>query len=82
MLKRNLKFYFIYFLLMMVYTLGGVYFIVPQLNFNTGAIVFGNLEDEDGLASKLARSRRSFRLLDGLGTGPAVIYLKGGETNV
>lgn len=47
-----------------------------------GAIVFGNLEDEDSLASKLASSRRSFRLLDELGTGPAVIYLKGGETNV
>jgi Fe-S-cluster-containing dehydrogenase component len=47
-----------------------------------GAIVFGNLEDEDSLVSKLASSRRSFRLLDELGTGPAVIYLKGGETNV
>jgi molybdopterin-containing oxidoreductase family iron-sulfur binding subunit len=47
-----------------------------------GAIVFGNLEDEDSLASKLASSRRSFRLLDELGTSPAVIYLKGGETNV
>lgn len=47
-----------------------------------GAIVFGNLEDENSLASKLARSRRSFRLLEELGTSPVVIYLKGGETNV
>jgi Fe-S-cluster-containing dehydrogenase component len=47
-----------------------------------GAIVFGNLEDEESKASKLAHSRRAFRLLDELGTGPAVIYLKGGETNV
>ncbi len=46
------------------------------------AIVFGDLEDEDSQASNLAHSRRAFRLLDELGTGPAVIYLKGGETNV
>jgi hypothetical protein len=32
--------------------------------------------------SQLARSHRAFRLLEELGTDPAVIYLKGGETNV
>ena len=47
-----------------------------------GALVFGDLEDPDSRASSLARSQRSFRLLGHLGTGPAVIYLKGGETNV
>jgi molybdopterin-containing oxidoreductase family iron-sulfur binding subunit len=47
-----------------------------------GALVFGDLEDPDSRASSLARSHRSFRLLGHLGTGPAVIYLKGGETNV
>ena len=46
------------------------------------AMVFGDLEDEESQANKLAHSRRAFRLLDELGTGPAVIYLKGGETNV
>jgi molybdopterin-containing oxidoreductase family iron-sulfur binding subunit len=46
------------------------------------AMVFGDLQDEESQASKLAHSRRAFRLLDELGTGPAVIYLKGGETNV
>ena len=46
------------------------------------AIVFGDLEDGESQASQLAHSRRAFRLLDELGTGPAVIYLKGGETNV
>jgi molybdopterin-containing oxidoreductase family iron-sulfur binding subunit len=48
----------------------------------SSALVFGDLNDEESLASRLARSNRSFRLLDVLGTDPAVIYLKGGETNV
>jgi len=47
-----------------------------------GALVFGDLNDPDSRVSKLARSRRSYRLLDELGTDPAVTYLKGGETNV
>jgi molybdopterin-containing oxidoreductase family iron-sulfur binding subunit len=46
------------------------------------ALVFGDLNDPNSQVSQLARSRRSFRLLDELGTDPAVIYLKGGETNV
>ena len=46
------------------------------------ALVFGDLNNPDSQASQLARSRRAFRLLDDLGTDPAVIYLKGGETNV
>ena len=48
----------------------------------TSALVFGDLGDPDSRASQLARSHRSFRLLPELGTGPGVIYLKGGETNV
>jgi molybdopterin-containing oxidoreductase family iron-sulfur binding subunit len=48
----------------------------------SSALVFGDLNDPDSQASKLARSHRSFRLLDELGTSPAVIYLKGGETHV
>jgi molybdopterin-containing oxidoreductase family iron-sulfur binding subunit len=47
-----------------------------------GAIVFGDLNNPESWVSQLARSHRSFRLLDHLGTDPAVIYLKGGETNV
>jgi molybdopterin-containing oxidoreductase family iron-sulfur binding subunit len=46
------------------------------------ALIFGDLNDPESEASQLARSRRAFRLLDFLGTDPAVIYLKGGETNV
>jgi Fe-S-cluster-containing dehydrogenase component len=46
------------------------------------ALIFGDLNDPDSQAAKLERSHRSFRLLGELGTGPAVIYLKGGETNV
>jgi Fe-S-cluster-containing dehydrogenase component len=46
-----------------------------------GALVFGDLADPNSRVSQLARSHRSFRLLDELGTDPAVIYLKGGETN-
>ncbi len=47
-----------------------------------GAIIFGDLNDPESRVSQLARSSRSFRLLEELGTDPAVIYLKGGETNV
>lgn len=46
------------------------------------ALVFGDLNDPESRVSVLARSRRSFRMLDQLGTDPAIIYLKGGETNV
>lgn len=48
----------------------------------SSALTFGDLNDPQSEASQLARSRRAFRLLDFLGTDPAVIYLKGGETNV
>lgn len=47
-----------------------------------GVFTFGDLNDPNSKVTKLALSRRSFRLLDQLGTDPAVIYLKGGETNV
>ena len=47
----------------------------------SGALYFGNLNDEDSQVSRLARSNRSFRLLDEQGAGPAVVYLKGGETS-
>jgi molybdopterin-containing oxidoreductase family iron-sulfur binding subunit len=46
------------------------------------ALVFGDLNNPESQASQLAHSHRSFRLLDELGTDPAVIYLKGGETDV
>jgi Fe-S-cluster-containing dehydrogenase component len=47
-----------------------------------GAIIFGDMNDPESRVSQLTRSSRSFRLLEELGTDPAVIYLKGGETNV
>jgi molybdopterin-containing oxidoreductase family iron-sulfur binding subunit len=47
-----------------------------------GAIIFGDINDDESHVSLLARSSRSFRLLEELGTDPAIIYLKGGETNV
>lgn len=40
------------------------------------AIVFGNLADPQSEVSKLARSPRSYRLLEELGTEPAVRYLR------
>ena len=46
------------------------------------AIIFGDLNDPASRVSQLARSGRAFRLLEELGTDPAVIYLTGGETNV
>jgi molybdopterin-containing oxidoreductase family iron-sulfur binding subunit len=45
------------------------------------ALVFGDLNDPESRVSRLARSQRAFRLLEVLGTDPAVIYLKGGESN-
>ena len=47
-----------------------------------GAILFGDLNDPDSEVRQRLNSRRSFRLLEELGTEPAVIYLKGGETYV
>ncbi len=48
----------------------------------TQAIVFGDLKDPESRVAELARNRRAFRLLEDLGTEPAVIYLKGGEAYV
>ncbi len=48
----------------------------------TEAIVFGDLKDPESRVSRLAGNRRGFRLLEELGTEPAVIYLKGGESYV
>ena len=45
------------------------------------AIVFGDLNDAHSLVSEMARSRRGFKLLEELGTEPAVIYLKGGDSH-
>ncbi len=40
------------------------------------AMYFGDLEDPDSRVSQMARSGRSFKLMEDLGTEPAVIYLK------
>lgn len=45
----------------------------------TQALVFGDLNDPESRVAELARNRRGFRLLEELGTEPAVVYLKGGE---
>ncbi len=47
-----------------------------------GALLFGDLLDPNSEVSKFVQDRRSFRLLESLGTEPQVIYLKGGEPNV
>ncbi len=41
-----------------------------------GAITFGNLLDENSRIATLARSKRSNKWLEELGTGPAVFYLR------
>ncbi len=43
------------------------------------AMVFGDLDDPESRVSRLAASRRAFRLLGELGTKPRVIYLKEDE---
>ncbi|MBM4457700.1 MAG: 4Fe-4S dicluster domain-containing protein [Chloroflexi bacterium] len=45
------------------------------------AIVFGDLNDPHSRVAELAKSRRRFKLLEDLGTDPAVIYLKGGASH-
>jgi molybdopterin-containing oxidoreductase family iron-sulfur binding subunit len=42
----------------------------------SSALVFGDLNDRESRASRLARSNRASRLLDDLGTKPKVIYLQ------
>ncbi|MCP5052302.1 MAG: 4Fe-4S dicluster domain-containing protein [bacterium] len=42
----------------------------------TGAITFGNIEDPDSKVSQLIRSPGAYRVLDELGTQPAVFYIK------
>jgi molybdopterin-containing oxidoreductase family iron-sulfur binding subunit len=39
------------------------------------AMYFGDLEDPESLVSRLAESPRAFKLLEGLGTEPKVIYM-------
>jgi len=43
------------------------------------AIYFGDLDNPHSIVSKLAQSRRAFRLEEFLGTNPKVIYLREGE---
>ncbi|MDH5561641.1 MAG: 4Fe-4S dicluster domain-containing protein, partial [Deltaproteobacteria bacterium] len=45
------------------------------------AIYFGNLEDEKSEVKRLSESPRAFRLMEGLGTKPKVIYLAERESN-
>lgn len=46
------------------------------------ALVFGDKYDENSRVSKMVPNERQFKLLENLGTEPAVYYLKGGETHV
>src|SRR3990172_1870428 len=43
----------------------------------TGAIVFGNLLDNESGVSRLAHSGRTYRVFESLGTEPSVFYLRG-----
>lgn len=45
----------------------------------TGAMEFGDLSNPTSKVSKLAHSRRAYKLLEDLGTEPKVIYLREGE---
>ena len=49
----------------------------------TSALLFGDLNDPDSQVGKLLENNpRKFKLLEHLGTEPAVYYLKGGNTHV
>ncbi|MFQ5589928.1 MAG: 4Fe-4S dicluster domain-containing protein [Phycisphaerae bacterium] len=45
----------------------------------TGAMVFGDLSNPGSEVSKLAHSRRAYKLLEDLGTEPKVVYLREGD---
>ena len=59
-----------------------ILFIARRLGMSIREVPVDWSDDPDSRVSQLARSHRSFRLLEELGTAPAVIYLKGGEANV
>ena len=42
----------------------------------TGSLVFGDMSDPNSRVAELAHDRRNYKLLEGLGTEPNVIYLK------
>jgi molybdopterin-containing oxidoreductase family iron-sulfur binding subunit len=48
----------------------------------SNALVFGDKYDEASRIAKMLPGERQFKLLESLGTEPAVYYLKGGETHV
>jgi molybdopterin-containing oxidoreductase family iron-sulfur binding subunit len=48
----------------------------------SNALVFGDKYDDESRVAKLIPDQRQFKLLENLGTEPAVYYLKGGETHV
>jgi molybdopterin-containing oxidoreductase family iron-sulfur binding subunit len=47
----------------------------------TSVFTFGDMNDPESAVGKLAKSRRSFTVLEEQGTFPSVIYLKGGQSN-
>jgi Fe-S-cluster-containing dehydrogenase component len=47
-----------------------------------GALIFGDLRDPQSQVARLATDQRAFRLLEHVGTEPAIYYLKGGASNV
>jgi Fe-S-cluster-containing dehydrogenase component len=46
------------------------------------ALVFGDKYDENSRVAQMVPNERQFKLLEHMGTEPAVYYLKGGETHV
>jgi Fe-S-cluster-containing dehydrogenase component len=48
----------------------------------TDALAFGDKYDHESRVAKMLPNERQFKLLENLGTEPAVYYLKGGETHV
>ena len=48
----------------------------------TRAIIFGDANNPNSAIHALMESPRAIRLLNEQGTDPAVIYLKGGDSNV
>jgi len=45
------------------------------------AMTFGNINNEESAVAKKAKDERSFRVFEGLGTSPAVFYLKQVDTS-
>ena len=57
-------------------------FLWPAQTCPTDALIFGDWADPNSRLNQLAQDPRGYRLLESLGTEPALVYLKRVDPNV